>query len=202
LARVNFFYRLLQLARSESGQSQTQAVPQDLGKMLSELSNTARLLGDNKQIRFCCHIEAAPTFVMGDEVALRELFLILLDNAFKYTPATGLVELRLTHDHNLASVEVRDTGIGIAADDLPHIYDRFWRADKARSREMGGAGLGLSIAKWIVDQCQGSIHVESELGRGSKFSVQLPLLSLAEIGLLSKMPLTSAMQSEREGFPC
>ena len=83
--------------------------------------------------------------------------------------------MNLGKDQQTALISVSDTGIGIATADVPHIFDRFWRADKARSREQGGAGLGLSIAKWIVEMHHGSIDVDSELGRGSKFQVQVPL---------------------------
>jgi len=169
--------RLLTLARSDSGHGQLQAVPLDLTLLLGEVAEKASPLAQNKQLHFIRHLDGKPSIVMGDEVALRELFFILLDNAIKYTLNGGVVELGLLSDGNSARIEVRDTGIGISADDLPHIYDRFWRADKARSREMGGAGLGLSIAKWIVEQSRGTICVVSELGLGSSFDVRLPLLS-------------------------
>ena len=83
-------------------------------------------------------------------------------------------------------IEVADTGIGIAPEDLSHVFDRFWRADKVRSREMGGTGLGLSIAKWIVGKSGGSIQVESAVGRGSKFEVRLPKLQNIEREVASK----------------
>ena len=83
--------------------------------------------------------------------------------------------MNLDSSEHFALISVLDTGIGISKADVPHIFDRFWRADKARSREQGGAGLGLSIARWIVEMHHGSINVESELGRGSTFQVQVPL---------------------------
>jgi len=101
--------------------------------------------------------------------------LTLIDNAVKYTPGSGSVKVTLETDTAFAIVAASDTGIGIAKQDLAHIFDRFWRADKARSREQGGAGLGLSIAKWIVDMHGGSIDVESELGKGSIFRLRVPL---------------------------
>jgi signal transduction histidine kinase len=99
----------------------------------------------------------------------------LIDNAAKYTPAGGSVAIRLEVRNGLAVASVSDTGIGIAKEDLAHIFDRFWRADKARSREQGGSGLGLSIAKWIVEMHRGSVEVKSELGRGSVFYLRFPL---------------------------
>jgi len=174
---TNLVDRLLTLARTDSGDVQLQAKPLNLTVLLSEAAESARLLARRKSVHFSCHLEHEPLYVLGDETSLRELFLILLDNAVKYTPRKGTVDMSLVHDMDLATIEVRDTGIGIAEADLPHVFDRFWRADKVRSRETGGAGLGLSIAKRIVDQSHGTIHVESELGRESKFRIELPLLA-------------------------
>jgi signal transduction histidine kinase len=98
-----------------------------------------------------------------------------MDNAAKYTPRGGSIRVNLEMRDGFAEASVSDTGIGIAAQDISRLFDRFWRADKARSREQGGAGLGLSIAKWIVEMHGGSISVQSELGKGSVFTVQVPL---------------------------
>lgn len=98
-----------------------------------------------------------------------------MDNAAKYTPRGGSVEVGLERRDGHAVAYASDTGIGIAAPDLAHIFDRFWRADKARSREQGGAGLGLSIAKWIVEMHAGTISVQSELGKGSVFEIRVPI---------------------------
>jgi signal transduction histidine kinase len=103
------------------------------------------------------------------------LFLILLDNAVKFTPPQGRITVSLTSSNGCAVAEVRDTGIGIAADDLPHIFERFFRADRARSRETGGAGLGLSIGKWIAEAHGGTISALSKPGEGSVFQVRIPL---------------------------
>src|SRR5439155_23824417 len=113
--------------------------------------------------------------VRGDAEALRRLFFILIDNAIKYTPGGGPVQVRLETVNGMVVGSVTDTGIGIAESDQSRIFDRFWRADKVRSRGMGGAGLGLSIARWITDRHQGTIEVESQPGRGSKFTVKIPL---------------------------
>lgn len=110
--------------------------------------------------------------VNGDAHALRRLFLILIDNAVKYTPSGGRVLIALKANGNDAVVQVRDTGIGISQEDLPAIFERFYRADKARSRE-SGAGLGLSIAWWIAEVHRASIHVESVPGEGSTFEVRM-----------------------------
>jgi len=107
---------------------------------------------------------------------MERLLLALLDNAVKYTPE-GSLSLRSYSCEGQAIVEVRDTGIGISESDLPHIFDRFYRADQARSREVRGSGLGLAIARWIAEMHKGAIEVESDLGRGSLFRIHLPLLS-------------------------
>ncbi len=116
-----------------------------------------------------------PARVYGDADQLKQVLVALLDNALKYTPYEGRVSLSLTTPANQAIVKVSDTGIGIAPDDLPHIFERFYRADRARSRERGGSGLGLAIVQSIVQEHQGTIEVESTLGKGSIFTVRLPV---------------------------
>ena len=111
---------------------------------------------------------------MGDEFRLRQMLLNLIDNAVKYTPEGGRIWLSLEREGGYAKISVRDTGIGIPKEEVPKIFERFYRVDKARSRRMGGSGLGLSIVKWIVEAHKGRIEVESELGKGSCFTVWLP----------------------------
>jgi signal transduction histidine kinase len=114
-------------------------------------------------------------------VSLLQLLLNLLDNAVKYTPAGGQVTVGWNVDGRHVDLWVRDTGIGIASEHLPHVFDRFYRADKARSRAEGGAGLGLSICRWIAEAHGGSISVQSALGNGATFTVKLPLNGHASI---------------------
>lgn len=114
--------------------------------------------------------------VMGDADRLKQLLLNLVDNAIKYTPPGGRISLSLAKDKNWAQLSVSDTGVGIPAEDLPHIFDRFYRVDKARSRAQGGSGLGLSIAKWIVQAHAGTIQVQSTPGVGTTFLVTLPVI--------------------------
>ena len=113
--------------------------------------------------------------IQADAEALRRALLILMDNAAKYTPPGGSVHVRVERQDGFAITSVTDTGIGIDPEDLDRVFDRFWRADKARSRQHGGAGLGLSIAKCIVDLHGGGVSVLSEPGKGSQFTVRLPL---------------------------
>jgi signal transduction histidine kinase len=127
------------------------------------------------QLRFTEHVTERDLFILGDKTAVPRLLNILLDNAVKYTPASGSVELALEEKDDKALINVRDSGIGISDEDRTRIFERLYRADKARSRELGGAGLGLAIAQWIVDQQQGSITVQSSPGKGSVFIVELPL---------------------------
>jgi signal transduction histidine kinase len=132
-------------------------------------------LAEGKQVLFRENLPGHPVWVQGDEDLLRRLFLILIDNAVKYTPPDGKVEVSVVEKDGTAVGEICDTGIGIASADLPNIFERFYRADKARSRETGGTGLGLSIGRWIAEAHAGSIEVESAPGHGSTFQVRLPL---------------------------
>jgi two-component system, OmpR family, phosphate regulon sensor histidine kinase PhoR len=117
-----------------------------------------------------------PKVAMGNEL-LGQLFLNLLENGIKYTPAGGKVWLQVGEDHGYVAIEVGDTGPGIPTQSLSRIFERFYRVDRARSREMGGTGLGLAIVKHIVEQAEGKIQVESELGRGTLFKIWIPEFS-------------------------
>ena len=118
--------------------------------------------------------------VIGESTQMRRLFLILLDNAIKYTES-GSVALTLATDNTGVTVTVADTGIGIDKEAQPHVFDRFWRADKVRSRSEGGAGLGLSLATQIVERHGGTISVQSEPGRGTSFIVRLNSADSSEV---------------------
>ena len=167
---------LLLLARADSGEDRAQPlVSIDLSALCQDAAHRAVELGSAKSISLSTDLGSTSIVVDGDETALRRLLLILVDNAIKYTPAGGSVSVQLALDGNTARIGISDTGIGIAVEDLPHVFDRFWRADKVRSRSTGGTGLGLAIARWIVDRHGGEIVVSSELGRGSAFTVSLPL---------------------------
>lgn len=166
---------LLLLARADSGAAGLQHELTDIATSLRAAMEQARNLAVKKRIDLMADFDSAPTAVRGDGEALRRLFFILIDNGIKYTPGGGRVQVRLAASGGRATIEVADSGIGISESDLPHIFDRFWRADKVRSRGVGGAGLGLPIARWIVDEHRGAIDVQSELGQGSTFTVKIPL---------------------------
>jgi len=120
-------------------------------------------------------VDGPKTFIMGDEKSLRELLVILLDNAIKYTDNKATISLRVKKEDLAVNLIVKDGGIGIKKEDLPHIFDRFYRVDRSRTKQnVGGYGLGLSIAKRIVALHNGSIRVESKIGKGSSFIVSFP----------------------------
>jgi heavy metal sensor kinase len=168
---------LLALARADSGCEALDMQPIDLITTLRESASKWNRVAASRDLQFEEHLEV-PLPLMGDENALRRVVDILLDNALKYTPSPGKVTLsakeqqKEKHGHVIVSVE--DTGIGIALEDQARIFERFYRVDKARSRELAGAGLGLAIAQWIVQLHKGSIAVKSEPGRGSIFRVEIP----------------------------
>jgi len=166
---------MMMLARADSGKEVVEFSPVDFCVIVREAADQGEKLARSHALRFSAVVPEGPCMIHGDADALRRALLILIDNAAKYTPAGGALTVGLGMHNGLAVASVTDTGIGIAKEDVAHIFDRFWRADKARSREHGGAGLGLSIAKWIVEMHQGSIEVESEAGKGSTFEVCIPL---------------------------
>ena len=169
---------LLALARADSGRQALNIQPIDLRGTLQEVASGWRQVANVRGLQFSERILDAELKVLGDAVALRRVVDVLLDNAFKYTPAPGgTVSLWAEQINNRAVISVRDNGIGIAEQEHGRIFERFYRVDKTRSREMGGAGLGLSIAQWIVQQHHGKILVESALGAGSIFRFELPLAS-------------------------
>lgn len=167
--------QLLLLARADSGPARISTTRANLNEILEKAWRHANILAEAKHLNSEDQTPPAPVWVHGDPALLERLFLILLDNAVKYTPDGGRIELRLSFENDAVVTEIRDTGIGIAPEDIPHIFDRFYRADRVRSRETGGTGLGLAIGRWIADAHGGQIRVQSELGKGSVFQVQLPL---------------------------
>ena len=175
---------LLTLARADEGRFEVYREPVDLEPLAREIVETARLLAEEAELTIEAPvIEHAE--VLGDVTRLRQLFLNLVTNAIKYTPKGGTVEISLIRDAAVARLSVRDTGIGIAAVDLPFVFERFWRADRVRSRgsERGGFGLGLAISHWIAQAHSGSLDVQSRLGRGSTFTVTLPLAGFPGSGM-------------------
>ncbi len=165
---------LLLLARSDENQALFEREPVRLDLLAADVAATIEPLATERGISL--EIEAKqPTLVMGDEVRLIQVIMNLLDNAVIYSNKGSKVKLEVKSQQNKAVMIVSDTGIGIAKDHLDHIFERFYRVDPARSRAAGSTGLGLSIVDWIVCAHDGSITVESEVGKGTTFTVILPL---------------------------
>jgi heavy metal sensor kinase len=163
---------LLFLARADAGEDGLQREPMDFATSVREAVEQAHLSAVARHINLSSQTEAA--VVLGDVEALRRLVFILVDNAIKYNNEGGTVDVRVTSSPERVTCIVRDSGIGIAPEEQQHIFDRFWRADKVRSRGTGGVGLGLSIARWIVARHQGTIAVKSNLQMGTTVTVTLP----------------------------
>lgn len=164
---------LLMLARADVGSVRIMREPVEFEGVLLDVYRQVAMMEQPVHIRLD---EVDQALVLGDRDRLKQLMLNLVDNAIKYTPAGGEVHLGLSKTDEWVHLYVRDSGIGISERDLAHIFDRFYRVDKARSRAQGGSGLGLSIAKSIVEAHKGEIRVESEQGKGTTFYVSLPLL--------------------------
>ncbi|MDH4268776.1 MAG: ATP-binding protein [Dehalococcoidia bacterium] len=168
--------QLLTLARADAGKEQWNFTEVNLGKLISNLSTDIEVLCQEKGLSFQLG-QAQDLVVKCDEARLRELFMNLLDNAIRYTPSPGTISVSLHREGQMAVVAITDTGIGIPAEDIPFIFERFYRVDKSRSRVEGGSGLGLAISRHIAEAHEGKIEVESQVGSGSTFSVWLLLQS-------------------------
>ncbi|HCB01784.1 MAG TPA: hypothetical protein DEP19_05325 [Anaerolineae bacterium] len=166
---------LLMLVQAESGKLALSFAPVELDLLLTEVFTEVRVLAGSK---VKVHLnEIDEVIVRGDRDRLKQVLLNLVANAIQYTPTGGEVFLSLSKIAGQSRLIVRDTGPGIPAEDLPHIFDRFYRAEKSRTRsKASGFGLGLSIAKWIIEQHGGQIKVESKEGEGTTFVIWLNVL--------------------------
>ncbi|MBU6399790.1 MAG: HAMP domain-containing protein [Verrucomicrobia bacterium] len=165
---------LFALSRLDAGEAQTEWVRFDLAKLATATAEQMCLLAEDKGISItCCAPHPVP--VEGDRSRLKQVVVNLLDNAIKYTQRGGGVKLTVAAQPRSAVLEVADNGIGIPPEALPHVFERFFRVDKARSRDQGGAGIGLSIVKSICTAHGGRVEVTSQPGQGSRFRVELPL---------------------------
>ena len=165
--------QLLWLARSDAG-AKLELIPTDVVPVVSDLASEASMLAVEKGLTIAAELPEAPAYVAIDEASFRRMLLILLDNAVKYTPNGGSIKVRMAESANNLEIAVTDSGIGIPAEQLPFVFDRFWRADQVRTREAGGTGLGLAIARDIAQAHGAELDVESSVGHGSTFTVRLP----------------------------
>lgn len=165
--------KLLFLASADKKKQALQTEPFSLSQLVEEVVKETGLIDTEHTISG----EVKEMLIIdGDRALIKQALRIFIDNSIKYTPAGGSISINSCLKGQRALITIEDSGIGIAEEDLPLIFDRFYKADKSRTREGGGVGLGLSIAKWIIDQHQGDIWVDSKKGRGAKISIFLPAL--------------------------
>lgn len=165
---------LFALSRLDAGLAAAASSHFDFAKLAATTAEQMCLLAEDKGVKITCQTPA-PVFLEGDRGRFKQVIVNLLDNAIKYTPSGGAVTLAVKTNRGEAVCEVSDNGMGIPAAAIPHVFDRFFRVDQARNRELGGAGIGLSIVKAICTAHNGRVEVESTEGRGSCFRVCLPL---------------------------
>jgi two-component system phosphate regulon sensor histidine kinase PhoR len=169
---------LLQVSSLESGRQDLEREELDLKEVAQSVITTMQKMFETKKLKYEM-LSDSEVNVRGNRRGLEQVFYNLLDNAIKYTPEGGSIKVTLRQNGDGIRVSVEDTGIGIPPEDLHRVFERFYRVDKSRSREMGGTGLGLSIVKHLVQLHGGAIEVESKMNEGSTFSFQLPAASLA-----------------------
>ncbi len=167
---------LILLSKSDASQIELKMEPVRLDLLIKEVSGLFQILAGQKGLEWTTETPEEVR-VMGDKGLLQQLVTNLMDNAIKYTPK-GSIRVSLRKSQEKVFIKIQDTGVGIPREEQGNIFRRFYRVDKSRSRETGGVGLGLNIAEWIVHAHQGRIEVESELNRGSTFTVSLPILKI------------------------
>jgi signal transduction histidine kinase len=170
----NLVERLLALARLDAGVDQLRPQQVDASELAEECAALVRPLAEARGLKLLVE-RNGPAFLRADPAKLREVVTNLLHNAIQYNRPDGSVELKVARENGCLEVEVKDTGIGISAEARQHIFERFYRADPARSADGLHAGLGLSIVKGYVDLMGGTIAVESTEGKGSTFRVRVPV---------------------------
>jgi len=167
---------LLFLVRGESGRITLSFANMDLTRLLSDLSRDLVPAASDRGLTETAELHERPITAFVDADRLQQVFHNLFENAMRYTPTGGSIRVRLSEAPGEARMEVADTGIGIPERDLPYVFERFFRSDRARRAYSGGSGLGLSIARWIVEAHKGRIEALSVPGKGTTFTVTLPLV--------------------------
>ncbi len=165
---------LLTLSKYDSKKARTEETEFDLGELVKQCQEKLRFEIEKKEHQVECFVTASVPPVKADRYGIERVVLNILSNAIKYTPEKGTIKVYVGFVYNDAYIKVIDNGIGIPEEDLNRIFERFYRVDKARTREMGGTGLGLSIAKEILSQNRGSIDIKSEVGKGTEVVIRLP----------------------------
>ena len=165
---------LLTLSRYDSKQIKAEEVEFDLGELVKKCQEKLKFEIESKNHNIECFVTASVPPVKADKDGIERVVLNILSNAVKYTPENGTIKVYVGFVYSDAYIKVIDNGIGIPEEDLSRIFERFYRVDKARTREMGGTGLGLSIAKEILNQNKGSIDIKSEVGKGTEVVIRLP----------------------------
>ena len=177
LEEINYMSKVLEdlfvLSKSDENQVNIDYKPVDLRALVEEVFKHAEILAEEKNIKIIIAF-LEPIEIKGDEVRLRQMVWNVLQNGIKYTQQGGELKISLQNEGDFALLTIQDTGIGIPEEDLPLIFNRFYRVDKARTRDEGGSGLGLSICRQIAEAHKGKIEVESKLGVGTRFKIRLP----------------------------
>ena len=177
LEEINYMSKVLEdlfvLSKSDENQVNLDYKPVDLRALVEEVCKHAEILAEEKNIKIIIAF-LEPIEIKGDEVRLRQMVWNVLQNGIKYTQQGGELKISLQNEGDFALLTIQDTGIGIPEEDLPLIFNRFYRVDKARTRDEGGSGLGLSICRQIAEAHKGKIEVESKLGVGTRFKIRLP----------------------------
>ena len=167
---------LLTLSRYDNNKNKTEITDIDLGDLTKKCLEKLKVEIEKKQHKIECFVTAEVPLVKVDKYGIERVILNILTNAIKYTPENGNIKIYVGFVYNDAYIKVIDNGIGIPEADLARIFERFYRVDKARSRELGGTGLGLPIAKEIIEQNNGSIDIKSEVGKGTEVVIRIPAL--------------------------
>jgi signal transduction histidine kinase len=168
---------LLFLARGQAGRVTLSFANVDLAKFLSEVTQTLLPAMSDKELELSLELPEEPARAFVDSDRMQQVLYNLLENAIRYTEPGGKIRVRLISSPSQVRIEVSDTGIGIPEPNLPHVFERFFRSDRARRAHPGGSGLGLSIVRWIVEAHKGTVSAVSRVGEGTTFTVTLPLVT-------------------------
>ena len=166
---------ILSISKLESGQDEVSIERLRLDKMAYDVADMLSIHAGEKEVTINCHLNKEPVMIMGNSDRIEQMLINLIENGIKYNKPGGSVTVQVFSNGLEANVAISDTGIGIAEENLPRLFERFYRVDKGRSRQMGGTGLGLAIVKHIVRSMNGEIEVHSKLGEGTEFLITLPL---------------------------